>query len=82
MTPTQADSILTRFRSTSRTGLEVTGGGTSQVCVYNAQINYLAHILCFWESQNVMQGAHNFTIRDTTLYVAQNVCTVTTALMV
>lgn len=33
-------------------------------------------------NQNVMQGAHNFVMTDTTLYVAQNVCTVTMALMV
>ena len=28
-----------------------------------------------------MQGAHNFIIRDTTFYVAQNVCIMTTALI-
>ena len=63
------------------TGLQATGGGTSPVCVYNAQIDSLAHVVCLRESQNVMQGAHNFIMRDTTLYVAQNVCTVTTAVM-
>ena len=33
---TLTDSILTRFRSTFTRGLEVTGGGTSLVRVYNA----------------------------------------------
>jgi len=45
MTPTLADSILTRYRSTFMRGPEVTGGGMSLVCVYNVQINSLAHIL-------------------------------------
>ena len=47
MTPTLADSILTRFRSTFTRALEVTRGGTSVVRVYNAQIDPLAHVLCF-----------------------------------
>jgi hypothetical protein len=82
MTLTLADSILTRFRSTFTRALEVTGRGTSPVRVYNAQINSSAHIHCLWESQNVMQGAHDFIITDATLYVAHNVCIVTTALMI
>ena len=77
-----SDNVLMRFRSTSIRGLEVTGGGTALVCVYNAQIKYLAHILCLRECQNVLPGAHNFVIRDTTLYVAQNVCIATIVLMV
>ena len=51
-------------------------------CVYNVSTNSSAHILCLQESQNVMQGAHNFTMRDSTFYVAQNVCPVITALMI
>ena len=47
MTPTLVDSILTRFRSTFTRALEVTRGGTSVVRVYNAQIDPLAHVLCF-----------------------------------
>ena len=51
-------------------------------CVYIVSTNSLAHIHFLWESQNVMPGAHNFTMRDSTFYVAQNVCTVITALMI
>ena len=58
---------------------QLTGEGTSLVCLQCA--NSLAHILCFQEPQNVMQGAHSFIMRDSTFYVAQNVCIVTTALM-
>ena len=43
--PTPADSILTRSRSMITTASEVTGEGTSLVCIYNAKINSLAHII-------------------------------------
>ena len=49
-------------------------------CVYNVQIHWLLSFV-FQESQNVMQGAHGFVMRDSRIYVAQNVCPVTTALM-
>jgi hypothetical protein len=57
---------------------QVTGEGTSLVCLQCAN-NSPAHIR---ESQNVMQGAHNFIMRDSTFYVAKNVCPEAKALMV
>ena len=46
------------------------------------QTNPSAHILYLRESQNVMQGVHNFIMKDSILYVAQNVCSLITALSV
>jgi hypothetical protein len=48
----------------------------------NVQTNSLAHFLYLRESQNVMQGAHNFVMREPRFYEAQKVCSVITALMV
>jgi hypothetical protein len=81
MTPIPTDSILTRYRSTFTRAPQVTGEGTSLVCLQCAN-NSSAHIPCLRESQNVMQGAHNIIMRDSTFYVAKNVCPETTALMV
>jgi hypothetical protein len=81
MTPIPTDSILTRYRSTFTRAPQATGEETSLVCLQCAN-NSPAHIPCLRESQNVMQGAHNFIMRDSTFYVAQNVCPETTALMV
>ena len=51
-------------------------------CVDNVQTNSSAHFVCFRDAQNVMQGARNIVMRDSTFYVAQNVCSVIPALMV
>ena len=80
MTPTLADSILTGFRSTSMREPEVAGEG-SLVCIYKTSLNSSSDFLFLWKTQNVMQGAHIY-MRDSTLYVAQNVCPVIIALMV
>ena len=47
MTPMLVDGILMRFRSTSTRVLEVARGELSVMHVYNAQIDPLAHVLCF-----------------------------------
>ena len=54
----------------------------SLVCIYNTYLHSLALILCFWDPKRVMEGACNVVMRDSTLYVAQNVCLFITALMV
>ena len=69
------DGILMRFRLASTRALEVARGELSVMHVYSS-------CSLLWGSKNVMQGAHNISMKYTTLYMAQNVCNVTTALMV
>jgi hypothetical protein len=81
MTPIRTGNILTRYRSVFTRAPQVTGEGTSLVCLQCGN-DSSAHIPCLRESQNVMQGAHNFIMRDSTFYVAKNVCPVITTSMV
>ena len=54
----------------------------SLVCVYNTDLHFLAHILLLLGPKHVMERASNVVMRDSTLYVAQNVGHFITALMV
>ena len=81
MTPTPADGVRKRSRLMFTRAPKVMGEDTSPVCLQcTNKLN--GSFLCLRESQNVMQGAHNFVLRDSAFYVAQNVCPVITALMV
>ena len=60
---------------------EVAGEGMSLVCLQYTT-KFFGSYSFLRGPQNVMQGAHNIVMRDSTLYVAQNVCPLITALMV
>ena len=73
ITPTPVDSVLTTSRLTFTRAPQITGEGTSLVCLQCAN-KFIGSFLCLSESQSVMQGANNFIMRDSAFYVAQNVC--------
>ena len=75
-----ADDNLTRSRSIFTRVPQVMGEETSLVCLQCVNKFIGSYPL----SSGILEcnAAHNFTMRDPTFYVAQNVCPVITALMI